>query len=370
MKKVLLLLLTFCFVIVSCQNTDDTNPTNNESFDRTAALTYWADSFIIPDFTNYESKTVDLETKTFNFNAEPNAANLIALRASWLEAYKIYQHVQLYALGKAEEINFIQKTNTYPTDVVGINENIISSSANFSLLSQISKQGFPAFDFMINGLGNSDTQILYFYTSNTNANSYKNYLEKLAQTLRVDSSVILNNWNSSYRATFIASNGNTVSSSVNRMTNIFVKNFEKNIRTAKVGIPSGLFSNGTTFPEKVEGFYKNDVSLILLNESVKAASDFFVGSVNQNNARSFKAYLDFVNAKRNGQNLSDIIAIQFNTVLYSNNTLNASFSNQVNTDNSKMISSFDTMQQQVVYLKLDMMQALNITIDYVDSDGD
>lgn len=369
MKKVLLLLM-FCFVVVSCQNTDDTNPINIESFDRNAMLTYWADSFIIPDFTNYKSKIVDLETKTSNFNAEPNDTNLIALRTSWLEAYKFYQHVQLYALGKAEEINFIQKTNTYPTNIVGINENIISGSANFSLLSQISKQGFPAFDYMINGLGNSDTQILSFYTSNTNANSYKSYLEKLAQTLKIDSSVILNNWNNSYRAIFIASNGNTVSSSVNRMFNIFVKNFEKNIRSAKVGIPSGLFSNGATFPEKVEGFYKNDVSLILLNESVKAASDFFIGSVNQNNARSFKAYLNFVNAKRNGQNLSDIIASQFNTVLSSNNTLNASFSNQVNTDNSKMISSFDTMQQQVVYLKLDMMQALNITIDYVDSDGD
>jgi hypothetical protein len=370
MKKVLLFLLTTSLFLVSCQSNDDPNVTNDENFDRTAMLTYWTDSFIIPNFTDYESKTTDLETKTLSFNSEPNVANLMALRTSWLEAYKKYQHVQLFSLGKAEEINFTKKTNTYPTDFVGINENIISGSANFSLLSQIAKQGFPAFDYMINGLGATDTQILIFYTSNANASSYKSYLEKLAQTLRIDSSVVLNNWNTSYRASFIASNGNSVSSSVNKMTNIFVKNFEKNIRTAKIGIPAGLFSNGTSFPNKVEGFYKNDVSLILLNESVKASSDFFVGSVNQTNARSFKAYLDFVNAKRNGQNLSDIIATQFNTVLASNSTLNASFSNQITSDNSKMISSFDVMQQQVVYLKLDMMQALNITIDYVDSDGD
>jgi hypothetical protein len=29
-----------------------------------------------------------------------------------------------------------------------------------------------------------------------------------------------------------------------------------------------------------------------------------------------------------------------------------------------------TLQQNVIYTKLDMMQALNITIDYIDSDRD
>ena len=35
-----------------------------------------------------------------------------------------------------------------------------------------------------------------------------------------------------------------------------------------------------------------------------------------------------------------------------------------------MITAYNTLQQNVVYTKLDMMQALNITIDYVDGDGD
>ena len=35
-----------------------------------------------------------------------------------------------------------------------------------------------------------------------------------------------------------------------------------------------------------------------------------------------------------------------------------------------MILSFDELQKNVVYFKLDMMQALNITVDYVDADGD
>jgi hypothetical protein len=34
-----------------------------------------------------------------------------------------------------------------------------------------------------------------------------------------------------------------------------------------------------------------------------------------------------------------------------------------------MILAYDALQQNVIYTKLDMMQALNIT-DYIDSDGD
>ena len=35
-----------------------------------------------------------------------------------------------------------------------------------------------------------------------------------------------------------------------------------------------------------------------------------------------------------------------------------------------MIAAYDALQQNVIYTKVDMMQALNVTIDYVDSDGD
>jgi Na+-translocating ferredoxin:NAD+ oxidoreductase RnfD subunit len=68
--------------------------------------------------------------------------------------------------------------------------------------------------------------------------------------------------------------------------------------------------------------------------------------------------------------LSAIINNQFNTIFVVNATLNNSFSTQVTTDNAKMILAYDALQQNVIYTKLDMMQALNITIDYVDSDGD
>ena len=50
--------------------------------------------------------------------------------------------------------------------------------------------------------------------------------------------------------------------------------------------------------------------------------------------------------------------------------LNTDFSEQINQDNLEMLITFDIIQENVVFLKVDLLQKLNINIDYVDADGD
>ncbi len=371
MKKIIFLIIPI-FILASCSGGDDSNNTSGDDYNRTELLMNWADNLIIPRYNDYQSKVNALHTNTTTFTSNPDQTNLDALRTSWLEAYKAYQYVGAFNIGKAEEINLNSATNVYPTNVVGIESNITNGGYNFALLSQYDKQGFPAIDYLINGLANNDTEIIDFYVSNTNATGYKQYLTDLSSQLKANIDLIITDWNTSYRNAFINSNGNSVSSSVNKTVNNFVKHYEKDIRAGKIGIPAGVYSNGTVYPEKVEGLYKGDISKILLNESVKAAQDFFNGKHFNSNAIgiSLKSYLDYLNTVRNGQNLSDIINNQFSTINDTNAALNDSFANQVNTNNTAMLSSFDALQQNVVYFKLDMMQALNITVDYVDADGD
>jgi predicted lipoprotein len=370
MKKVLIIVFSIA-LLFSCGDNDSPGETKND-FDRTALLTNWADNIIIPSYTNYQTKVTSLNTSIANFNANPTEANLLIVRNDWKAAYLAYQYVAIYNVGKAEEISFKESTNTYPTDVAGITTNIQSNSYNLELLSQYSKQGFPAVDYVINGLASTDAAIVAFYVTNTNATNYKQYLAALGLRLKSNADAIVTNWTQSYRNTFVADNGTSVSSSVNRITNNFVKSFEKDVRAGKVGIPAGVYSSGTLFPEKTEAYYVTGFSKELLTASIQASQDFFNGKyfASATTGSSLKSYLDYVNAVRNNQKLSDIINNQFATIFTTNNALNNSLSQQVINDNSKMISSFDALQQNVIYLKLDMMQALNITIDYVDGDGD
>ncbi len=371
MRK-LIFLFAFATLLTACSSSDTDAPSSGDSFNRTALLTHWADNLIIPAFQNYASKLTLLEEDVQNFNADPSQQNLTSLRASWLTAYEGYQQVMLYNIGKASDLNFKESADTYPTDVAGIEANIASGNYNLELLSQYSKQGFPALDYMLNGLSDSDASIISKYTNDANAASYKQYLGNLVGALKGKSIAILTDWTTSYRATFISASGTAVSSSTNKLTNLFVKNFEKDIRTAKVGIPAGVFSNGTLFPEKVEGYYKKNVSRTLLNTAIRSQQDFFNGKyfASSQVGPSLKSYLDDVNAVRNGLNLSAIINNQFETIYTTNATLNEDFSQQIISNNSKMLEAYDAMQQNVVYFKLDMMQALNVTIDYVDGDGD
>ncbi|WP_395060135.1 imelysin family protein [Flavobacterium sp.] len=371
MKKIILLFVLLILGYACSENEDNPAiPLNN--YDRTALLTNWANNIIVPSYVNYQAKVQVLVTDINSFNATPSVTNLQTVRASWLESYKAYQYISMYNFGKAEEVYIKESSNTYPTNVAGIETNISSGSYNLTLLSQFDKQGFPALDYLLHGLGTNDASIVGFYDTNINATNYKQYLLAVANRLKTNADAIVTDWNSSFKASYIANNGTSVTSSVNKTTNNFVKNLEKDIRTGKLGIPAGVFSSGVKFPEKVEGFYKNDISKILLNEAVKASQDFFNGKHfgSATTGEGLKSYLDFLNSVRNNQRLSDIINNQFTPIYTNNNALNNSFSTQVNTDNSKMLAAYDALQQNVIYTKLDMMQALNISIDYVDGDGD
>ena len=370
MKKLLFLIAILGLIIVSCSSDSDSS-TSGDNYDRTGLLTNWADNIIIPRYENYQAKVVLLNNDVNTFTTTPNQTNLDNLRTSWLNAYKAYQYVGAFNIGKAEDINFTSYTNIYPVNISGINANISSGSYNFSLLSQYDKQGLSALDYMLNGLAITDSEIVDFYITNPDATNYKQYLSDLSVKLKTNIDTIINDWNGTYRATFIASNGNSVSSSVNRMVNSFVKYFEKDIRAGKVGIPAGYYSSGT-LPDKVEAYYKNDISKILLNEAVKGAQDFFNGKHFSSSVEgmSLKSYLNFLNTVRDGQNLSTTINTQFSTINTTNALLNDSFESQISSNNTALLNSFDALQQNVVYFKLDMMQAFNITVDYVDSDGD
>ena len=368
MKKVGLFAIALIGIFYACSS-EDSSSTSGDNYDRTVLLTNWADNLIIPSYLNFQNKVNALETSVNTFNSTVNQTNLDNVRTKWVEAYKAFQYVGFYTIGKAEEIAFLEKTNIYPINAADIDTNISSGTYDLNLISQYDSQGFPAIDYMLFGIGVDDTAILNLYSTNQN---YKQYLTDLVSVIKTNTDAIVTSWNSSYRASFISNSGNSAGSSVNLMVNNYVYYFEKHLRAGKVGIPAGIYSNGTTYSDKVEASYRANLSKELLQEGTKAAKDFFNGK-HFNSATegvSLKSYLEFLNAVRSGQSLTTIINNQFTAIETTNASLDANFKNQIAADNTVMINAFDALQQQVVYLKLDMMQALNITVDYVDADGD
>jgi len=365
------LILSFLLVFVACNSDDDGSPSSSDNFDRQTLLVNWSENIIIPVYEDLQTELSELQTAAKDFNDSSNVSTLNALREEWLEAYKVFQYAEMFNIGKAEELNYQFLMNVYPTNTNDIENNIASGNYDLSIPNNNDAVGFPALDYLLHGLGETDAEILSFYNSDANAANRKKYLKDLVDLMNSLTSDILSDWKNNFKTEFIERFGNTTTGSVNLMTNDFIFYYEKLFRANKIGIPAGVFSS-TPLPDRVEALYRKEVSKELANEAFKAIRNFFngVSYLDQSNGTGYDDYLNFLNTIRDGENLSTVINNQFNSAQIKINGLDNNFYFQVKNDNTAMLETYDEIQKAVVLLKVDMLQAFDINVDFVDADGD
>lgn len=374
-KKQLLLLLLTGF-LWACGGSGETNnpPTPvDEGKDRKAILTNLADNIIIPAYGNFKAKLNLMVTKGDAFAAKPDAQTLTDFRAAWVEAYTEWEKVELFDFGPAERQTLRNFFNIYPASEKGINTNIVDPSASLDVPASYAQQGFPALDYLLNGLGSSDAIILGFYTNAPDAAKRIAYVKRLTARMNTLLDKVVTDW-TTYRETYISKTGLDIGSSTSLMVNAYVLHYERFIRSGKFGIPSGAMLNGVVSPEKVEAFYKKDISRTLAQTAHQAVIDFFNGKNIKTGAEgpSFKTYLVALGAKDSatGQSLAEIINNQFTASKGKMEVLKPNLYEEVKTNNQAMVAVYTEMQKAVRMLKVDMTSAMSITITYTDNDGD
>ncbi len=373
-KQILLLVLTA--LLWACgsggETTDPPIPVD-EGKDRKVILTHLADNVIIPAYGNFKAKLDLMITKGDAFTAKPDAATLTDFRTAWVEAYTEWQKVELFDFGPAERQTLRNFFNIYPASEKGINDNIADPSANLEVPASFAQQGFPALDYLLNGLGSTDATILGFYTTAPDAAKRIAYVKRLTGRMKTLLDKVTTDW-TTYRETFINKTGLDIGSSTSLMVNGFVLHYERFLRSGKFGIPSGAMLNGVVSPDKVEAFYKKDISKTLAQTAHQAVIDFFNGKNIKTGADgpSFKTYLVALGAKDSatGQSLAEIINNQFASSKSKMEVLKPNLYEEVKTNNQAMIAVYTEMQKAVRMLKVDMTSAMSITITYTDNDGD
>ncbi|WP_422358981.1 imelysin family protein [Reichenbachiella sp.] len=369
MKVSRVLLFVISIVLFSCDSGGDESV--NDNFDRGAMLVNWADNIIIPAYDNYVQELEGLATAMQNFTNNPSEDLLVELRTKWKSAYLAWQWVAMFEIGKAETLSLQSYTNFYPTDPTSIEANVASGSYNLDLPSRRNQQGFPAIDYLINGVATTDAGIVAVYTDENSGASYKTYLDVVVSKLHSQTTDVLNDWNNGYREVFVDNDGSSATGAVNKLANDYIFYFEKHLRASKIGIPAGYFS-GTKDASDVEAYYGADVSKALYDEALMASEAFFNGQHfgSESKGESFASYLNYLNSIKEGEDLVKLINDQFTTIETTSSSLLADLSEQVEANNTLMLSTYDELQKNVIYFKLDMLQALNIKVDYVDADGD
>jgi hypothetical protein len=361
MKKFIILLLTLG--LISCGSSDDSNNNGGDGFNRGALLSNIADSYIIPALQDLDAKLSAMNTAKNNFVNDKTQANLDALSIAWLEAYKTWQHVEMFDIGQAEALNkYLYFMNIYPTNITDINNVVASGNYDLTMASLHDAQGFPAIDYLIHSDGSLER-----FTTDVNATAYESFLTALVDRMQNLTTQVLNDWQNSYRDAFVANTSSSSTGSLDKMVNDFIFFYEKGFRTNKIGIPAGSFS-GSPAAEKVEAFYKKDVSKTLAIKALTAIEDVFEGKAynGSSTGESFKTYLAFLDENE----IVTSIEEKFNNARTTLNNLPDNFYQQVLDDNTTMTGAFDVIQTAVPILKVDMASAMDVSIDYVDADGD
>ncbi|WP_080058489.1 imelysin family protein [Spirosoma aerolatum] len=352
-----------------------TNPTNQADSDRKAMLTNIADNIIVPAYANFKTKLDAMTTKSDAFAAKPDKASLADFRQAWVDAYTEWQKVELFDVGPAEQYTLRNFFNIYPANTTGIEDYIAAGSGSFDVPLSYPKQGFPALDYLINGLGSTDDAIVVRYTTATDAAKRIAYLKRLTTQMNSVFSTVYTQWTTGgYRDTFINCTALNAGCSTGKLVNGYVLNYERYIRSGKIGIPSGAMTNGTVSPDKVEAYYKKDLALTLAKTAHQASVDFFNGKSVKTGQEGpgLKSYLNSLGAKdsQTGKSLVDILNAQFDLVNQKLSALKANLSDEVKTNNTAVTQVYTEMQKAVRMLKVDMTSAMSITITYTDNDGD
>ena len=342
-----------------------------EAFTRGEMLTNWADNIIIPAFEALSGDMDSLSLAANTFTEIPNQENLISLKQSWLNAYLAWQTVAMFDIGMAEEITLRNYMNVYPLDAEGMTTTLLVGGYDLTSVNRQDEQGFPALDYLLHGLANSEPEIITFYTDEFDGPKYKIFLTDLVERMRSLTYMVLIDWKERYREEFIERDGSGATESVNSMVNAYIYYFEKFLRSGKVGIPAGIFSN-SPLSDRVEARYREDVSKELLIKSLNSAQDFFNGVhfSQEDSGMSLQGWIDYLEKTRDTHHLDSLINNQFALIHAQVVNLNDDLGVQVTTDNIGMLETYDLMQEIVIFMKVDMLQLFDIKVDYVDADGD
>ncbi len=352
--------------ILSCKEDAGTGQQMTDDFDRASMLSFWADEVIIPAYQNYHGQVLNFQQATKNFQLDPTEQNLQYMREAYASAYRSWQWVSIYAIGPAESEQLLNFTNIYPCDTAELNQAIIQGNLSLNLPSTFDIQGWPAIDYLI--YGNDPTTA---YQSLVQQGDRLSFLMYLANRLEALSKTVLEDWQNGYRDTFVSQQGSGADASTNKLINDFVYHYEKELRAGKIGIPAGVFS-GSVLESRVEAVYSDTLSKSLFLEGLTAHRNFFSGiSFNQDSdGPSLQSYLDYLKIERGGELLSSRILNQFELIQAKADNLPNIFKTGLENNATPFLETYDALQQNVIWLKVDMMQALNVRVDYVDADGD
>jgi hypothetical protein len=275
-----------------------------------------------------------------------------------MEACLAWQDVALFDFGPAMTYGILATTNTYPTDVAGIEAYLDGTDFQPGTAASLSRIGLPALDYLLNAEGS--------WARFSDEEGYAEHVVAQCAFASESAQSVVSAWED-YAPVFEASTGTEMGSSMGELLNAFCRVYESNTRRQKLGLPCGAATfSATPLPDHVEAYFAGDWSVELLKRAVEAFDHLIRGG----EGLGLDDYLQNLGAEHHGGDLASEIALQTEEVLEALGNLSSPLSSFVETDTDVCLEVYAELQALVVLWKVDMMSALGVLVTYQDNDGD
>ncbi|MEM9024247.1 MAG: imelysin family protein, partial [Bacteroidota bacterium] len=274
----MLVILLAGTIVYSCGD-DDGSDDPDANFDRQGMLNNIGANLIVPGYQALDQDMDALDDATDDFLNSPTTDNLNTVRNAFRTAYQSWQRVSPYEFGPADQVSFRSSVNNYPVDASKVEDNITNGNFNLDVLANNDAKGFPAIDYLLYEPGLSDQQVADRFDSDPTAANRGTYLSTNVEDISSLAETVYDGWapdDGNYLASFVASTGIDVGSSLGLLVNGFNQHYERNLRDGKVGIPVGVRSLGIAQPERSEAFYSG-ISLDLAAENMNTIENIYLG---------------------------------------------------------------------------------------------
>lgn len=345
----------FGLLFAQCKDKDKDE---KEEFKKEEILTNLADNYIIPGYSDLQTRLNTLSSSWNAFASTPSQANLDVVRTNWMEANTSFHRVKLFEVGPAMTVGLSAALGTFPADTVQIDANITTGGYNLATAENIDAIGFESLDFLLFGYDALNKL--------SNSSARRLYVNDIIAKMVSEVNQVVTEWSTGYRSTFVAGTGTSSTSPFALLVNTFCKDYEL-AKTAKLGIPIGMQSLGIQQPYYLEARRSGHGKTLLLT-NIQAVHDVFLGKsyTSGTNGKGFDDYL--IALERSS--LSSTIDSRFTYMETQPPVWSGTIENMMISSPATLTDFYNYMQGTVVYMKTDMASAFGVLITYQDNDGD
>ncbi len=309
---------------------------------------------ITPGYGDFLVAAQELDLAAGQWKQNPDSASAReTTQAAWKKASTAWVETEAYQFGPATEQRIRQNISFWPRRLNHL-EGVLTGSDPVNVNKMgTSRKGLPAVEFLAFGQAETLSQ------RNERGERGRTYLKALTADLVQQAERLQTAWQGDYGQNFLTS-----ANAQNMQLNQWVLVLE-NIKNKRLGDPAGLL--GTTLGTEGLEAPDSDYSLELIEAALKGfEKSYRLEGFQIQNAPQTSEYLVALGHRP----VQEKVAAQLVQVKQDLEALRPSLKQALKNNPEAVKTSFESVKTLLRYVKVDMANALNQTVNFTDNDGD